>query len=210
MESIRTSDALSLGYSNFIHYGSNEANQRVATWAVPSAFALAELYERNEPGGSVRLRRGGNLTYDALHHDTYDDEGRIVAVGGGGTAMYVYDADGLRIHKTGGEAPEDYVYNLGGHATGTFFRNGGYLRGTVYAGSLHVATYDNSTTYFDHTDWQGTERVRGGVNGRCAELPGSAQRCSGEQRRVYGLGSHLLRGKSLARISSLRIVMTRR
>jgi RHS repeat-associated protein len=54
----------------------------------------------------------------------------------------------------------------------------------VYAGSFHVATYDNGTTFFDHTDWQGTERVRSNVTGvsalTCTNLPyGDNQSCVG-------------------------------
>jgi RHS repeat-associated protein len=54
----------------------------------------------------------------------------------------------------------------------------------VYAGSFHVATYDNGTTFFDHTDWQATERVRSNVTGvsalTCTNLPyGDNQSCVG-------------------------------
>jgi RHS repeat-associated protein len=61
---------------------------------------------------------------------------------------------------------------------------GGSQRREVYAGSFHVATYDNGTTFFDHTDWQGTERVRSNVTGvsalTCTNLPyGDNQSCVG-------------------------------
>ena len=54
----------------------------------------------------------------------------------------------------------------------------------MYAGSFHVATYDNGTTFFDHTDWQATERVRSNVTGTsvltCTNLPyGDNQSCIG-------------------------------
>ena len=39
----------------------------------------------------------GNLTYDGNHHYTYDAENRIIAVDGGTTASYVYDAEGQRV-----------------------------------------------------------------------------------------------------------------
>ena len=127
----------------------------------------------------------GNVTYDGIHHYTYDDEGRVTAADSGGTATYAYDADGLRIHRVGAEGPEDYVYDLAGHAVGTFSAtNGGYMRGEIYAGGLHVATYDNSTTYFNHADWQRTARVRSNVSGvsvqTCSNLPfGDDQSCVG-------------------------------
>ncbi|MGH9615913.1 MAG: RHS repeat-associated core domain-containing protein, partial [Acidobacteriaceae bacterium] len=127
----------------------------------------------------------GNETYDGFHTYAYDDEGRIAAVDGGGTAQYVYDADGLRVHKTGGEGPEDFVYDLGGRAVATYSStNGGWVRGEIYAGAMHVGTYGNSTTYFSSTDWQGTERVRSDVNGNsvesCSDLAfGDDQNCTG-------------------------------
>ena len=48
----------------------------------------------------------------------------------------------------------------------------------------HLATYFNSTTTFNHTDWLGTERVRTGpaglVSETCINLPfGDGQTCSG-------------------------------
>jgi len=47
--------------------------------------------------------------------------------------------------------------------------NGGWNRGEVFAGSRHLATYANSTTYFAHQDWLGSERVRTNVSGGVAE-----------------------------------------
>ena len=41
----------------------------------------------------------------------------------------------------------------------------GWQREEVYAGGRHVATYTNGTTYFDHADWLGTERMRTTVSG---------------------------------------------
>jgi hypothetical protein len=126
----------------------------------------------------------GNMINDGFHAYTYDDEGRIISVGSGGTATYVYNADGLRVHRVGSEGPEDYAYDLAGHAVTTILPGGGPQRREVYAGSFHVATYDNGTTFFDHTDWQGTERVRSNVSGvsalTCTNLPyGDNQSCVG-------------------------------
>ena len=54
----------------------------------------------------------------------------------------------------------------------------------LYAGSMHVATYANSNTYFDHSDWLGTVRVRTNASGAsvetCTSLAyGDALTCSG-------------------------------
>jgi RHS repeat-associated protein len=126
----------------------------------------------------------GNMINDGFHAYTYDDEGQIISVGNGGTATYVYNADSLRVHRVGSEGPEDYAYDLAGHAVTTILPGGGPQRREVYAGSFHVATYDNGTTFLDHTDWQATERVRSNVSGvsvlTCTNLPyGDNQSCVG-------------------------------
>jgi len=57
-------------------------------------------------------------------------------------------------------------------------------QGEVYAGSRHLATYRNATTYFVHVDWLGTERARSTVAGgsfeTCTSLPfGDNLTCTG-------------------------------
>ena len=102
-----------------------------------------------------------------MHSYAYDAENRIISVDGGATT-YVYDANGQRVRKTVGGASTDYVYDLAGRAISEVNASG-WQRGEVYAGGRHIATYVNSTTYFDHGDWLGTERVRTAVNGSVCE-----------------------------------------
>jgi RHS repeat-associated protein len=78
------------------------------------------------------------------------------------------DAAGKRVRKTVGGANTDYLYDLGGHAV-TEVTSGAMSRGEVYAGDRHLATYFNSTTYFNHVDWLGTERARSTVAGASSE-----------------------------------------
>jgi RHS repeat-associated protein len=42
---------------------------------------------------------------------------------------------------------------------------GAWNRGEIFASGRHLATYVNSTTYFDHADWLGTERARSDMTG---------------------------------------------
>jgi len=109
----------------------------------------------------------GNVLNDGVHSYAYDAENRIISVDGGSTT-YVYDANGQRVRKTVGGASTDYAYDLSGHAIPEVNASG-LLRGEVYAGGRHIATYVNNTTYFDHGDWLGTERVRTAVNGSVCE-----------------------------------------
>ena len=126
----------------------------------------------------------GNLLNDGSHSYTYDAENRITQVDGGSTASYVYGANGQRVQKTTSSGTVNYVYDLSGHQVAEINSSGGWNRGEVYAGSRHLATYNNSTTYFIHPDWLGTERARSSVSGGLCEtitsLPfGDGQSTSG-------------------------------
>ena len=63
----------------------------------------------------------------------------------------------------------NYIYDLAGQQITEINSGGGWNRGEVYAGGRHVATYANSTTYFIHPDWLGTERARSNVSGGLCE-----------------------------------------
>ena len=111
----------------------------------------------------------GNLLGDGVHTYTYDAENRIVKVDGGSTASYVYNAEGQRVRKTVGATSVDYLYDLAGHQITELSSTGAWNRGEVYAGGRYLATYANSTTYFHHRDWLGTERARTAMNGAACE-----------------------------------------
>lgn len=51
-------------------------------------------------------------------------------------------------------------YDLAGHEITEVSSTGAWNRGEVYAGGRHLATYNNSTMYFNQADWLGTERAR--------------------------------------------------
>jgi len=125
----------------------------------------------------------GNLLNDGAGHSfTYDAENRLIAVGN--NLSYVYDGNGRRIRKTVSGVSADYLYDVGDHVVAEMSSSGGWNRGEVFAKGRHVATYNNSTTYFTHADWLGTERVRTALNGStyesCTSLPfGDWLTCSG-------------------------------
>jgi RHS repeat-associated protein len=56
----------------------------------------------------------------------------------------------------------------------------------LYAAGMHLGTYTGGATYFNHGDWQGTERMRTNINGfpteMCTNEPfGDAQFCQGNE-----------------------------
>jgi RHS repeat-associated protein len=144
----------------------------------------------------------GNLLSDGLHNYTYDAENRPIAVDGGTTASYFYDAEGRRVQKTTGAGQVEYLYDLNGQVVSEMSSAGSWNRGEIFANGQHLATYSNGTsgtTYFDHTDWLGTERARSNmadtncetitnmpfgdwqsVNGSCADA--SPLHFTGQQR----------------------------
>jgi len=125
----------------------------------------------------------GNLLNDGLHTYTYDAENRILSVDGSTT--YVYDADGRRVgKKAGGVFVAEYILDKDGRQFAQLGVGGNLVRGEVYAGGQHVATYNGQGLFFTFPDHLGTERIRRNADGSaletCTNLPfGDGQQCSG-------------------------------
>jgi len=122
----------------------------------------------NQPDGYC-YDAAGNLLNDGTHSYAYDAENRIISVDGGQTATYTYNASGQRSRKVSSAGTVDYLYDLAGHQITELNGTGGWNRGEVYSGGRHVATYNNGTTYFVQSDWQGTERTRTTLSGAQCE-----------------------------------------
>jgi len=102
-----------------------------------------------------------------------------------GPATYVYDAFGHRVRAVVNGVNHDFLYDLSGRTIDQL-TNGTLTRTEAYAGSMHVATYVNSTTEFDNSDWLSTVRVRADVAGNkiesCTSLPfGEDLTCTGTE-----------------------------
>ncbi len=126
----------------------------------------------------------GDLLADAAGHTyTYDANHRIVSADNG-NIQYVYNALGQRVEKIVGGVAKYYLYDPAGQAVTVLDQNGNWLRGEIFAGGRHFATYVNNTTDFDYSDWLGTERLTATVSGTeedaCTSLPyGDNFACSG-------------------------------
>jgi RHS repeat-associated protein len=141
----------------------------------------------------------GNMTNDGNYLYTYDAEGRIVTVkneGGGTTlATYLYDALGHRVQTVVGSANTEFVFNPAGQRVSTWNgATGAQIQGQYYWGGKPVAFYKGGQTYFQHQDWEGTERLRttynGSTEGAFASLPfGDAlQLTAGSDNDAYHYG----------------------
>jgi len=125
----------------------------------------------------------GNELNDGTHTYTYDAENRILSVDG--STAYVYDADGRRVGKKAtGVFVAEYILHQDGRQLAQLGVGGNLVRGEVYAGGRHVATYNGQGLYFTFPDHLGTERIRRNADGSaletCTNLPfGDGQQCSG-------------------------------
>jgi RHS repeat-associated protein len=160
---------------------SNRWKQNVTSGSGPAPQYTFDTNNHITTSG-ITYDAAGNVTNDSFHSYTYDAEGRVTAVDSGSTASYVYDAFSQRVRTTVGSTVLDFAYNQAGRAQDAVTATN-WVRGELYAGR-HVATYANSTTYFEHADWLGTVRARSNVSGAsvetCTSLPfGDGQSCTG-------------------------------
>lgn len=122
-------------------------------------------------------------------------EGRLVAVDGGATAQYTYDAEGKRVEKVAGSTTIDYLYSLDGHVIAEALRGGGWNAGYVYPGGQLVALYESGTTYFVHPDHLGSTRLMTDMSGSVCEsndfLPFGESNCtSGSCSTTHEIAGH--------------------
>ena len=119
----------------------------------------------------------GNLTSDGIHAYTYDAEGKILMVDAGSTAQYVFNALDQRVRVQTSASTYEYIYDYAGRRISTWNpSNNSGIEGRIYWGNQQLAyrAYEG-TTYFDHQDFVGTERMRtdytGAVSSTYSSLP---------------------------------------
>jgi RHS repeat-associated protein len=104
----------------------------------------------------------GNMTNDTVHSYAYDAEGNITKVDGGSTAQYVYDVFNHRIHVQTASATNEFVYDPMGRRVSTWLSPNNYgSEGRIRWDGRQIGYRStDGTTYFDHQDMLGTERMR--------------------------------------------------
>jgi RHS repeat-associated protein len=118
----------------------------------------------NQLQSGYQYDAAGNMTYDGLHHYTYDAENRLTQVDSGSTSSYVYNESGDRARKNVGAGFTEYSYGTNGKVQSEY--NGiSWLMQYVYAGNNLIAEYTaNSTTQFIFADHLGSTRLVTAVN----------------------------------------------
>jgi RHS repeat-associated protein len=120
----------------------------------------------------------GNMTNDAFHSYKYDAEGNIVQVDTGSAATtYAYDVFNHRIHVQTPSATTEFIYDYAGRRVSSWLSPNNFGdEGRIYWDGQQIAYRANDgTTYFDHQDILGTERMRtnyaGSVGSSYVSLP---------------------------------------
>jgi RHS repeat-associated protein len=155
-----------------------------------NAFPLSFTSNNNRMDG-YSYDAAGNLLNDGNHRYAYDAENHLKCVDPDpttwscttATMLYTYDAEGHRVRASNpaGTSGLEYLYDLQDHAiTHLNVSTGGWVRGEIFAGASHLATYADGTTYFNETDWLGTERSRSNM---------SAAQCQTTRSLPFGDGT---------------------
>lgn len=113
----------------------------------------------------------GNMTSDSIHTYTYDAEGNVIAVDGGNTAQYVYDALNRRIRAQTSGSTYESEYDYAGRHISNWIEPGDIGNfGKIYWDGAPVAyRAQNAQTFFEHPNWLGSSRLRTNYQGSVAE-----------------------------------------
>lgn len=160
----RLQNAVTLGSAAYPAWGLQMAYDRYGNrWSQTvtggSAPAVSLSFNStNQPTGYT-YDAAGNLTVEPLapsDYYTYDGENKLVAFqGGGGTATYAYDGNGLRVQETvQGGATTAYIF--AGGADIAEYDNGAVpaspSREYIYSNGQLIATLSGGATTYHHSD----------------------------------------------------------
>jgi RHS repeat-associated protein len=123
----------------------------------------ASVGTNNRLGSPYAYDAAGNMTYDGTHTYTYDAENRLSQVDAGVTAIYTYDANGVRVRKSVGGTWTEFFRDSVGKVTAELTPSGW---GAEYAhmNGLLIAQYSGGSTYSIFADHLGSTRLVTGLN----------------------------------------------
>lgn len=101
----------------------------------------------------------GNLLGDGVNNYSYDAENRIQYVNAGGTATYVYDANGKRVAKGTPSGNTYYIYGSDDQVVAERNTQNGWVQTYIYFGGNLIGLYNGSDTRFILADHLGSSRI---------------------------------------------------
>jgi RHS repeat-associated protein len=154
---------------NIDRYG-NRWQQNVTAGSGPSPSVAFNTANNQITTAGYAYDAAGNMTSDGFHTYTYDAEGNILNVDNGSTAQYVYDAMNRRVRVQTASSTNEYLFDYAGRRTSTWqVSNNAGDEGRIYWDGVQIAFRSiDGTTYFDHQNWLGTERLRTNYAGSVA------------------------------------------
>ena len=122
------------------------------------------------------------------HSFTYDAEGNVLAVDGGQTASYVYDAGNHRVTIQNPSGTFEFLYDAMGRRTSTWNAANNFgIEGRIYMDGRQLAFRggNGGETIFDGKDVLGTERLRTNYAGQMITYERSLAFGDGFDQGVY-------------------------
>lgn len=156
-----------------IQFVLDAAGNRTSTTVngIATTYTTNTLNQYTQTGGqSMQYDAQGNLTFDGTHHYDYDLENHLIAVDGGTTASYDYDALGRRISKTTAAGTTHYFYD-GLNLIEERDDQGATTATYVYANGIDqiVQMCRGIDTYYFHTDALGSVMAATNADGGVVE-----------------------------------------
>lgn len=156
----------------------NRWQQNVTSGSGPSPQLSFNTSTNQITNSGYTYDAAGNLMSDGSHNYTYDADGNVIAVDGGSTAKYTFNALNERVRADLGSSSEEFIFDpFGRHTSAHDVVHGWTWADWIYSGDSNtgVAVDTDSQTNFDHQDWEGTERAmtlyNGTVEGTYNSLP---------------------------------------
>jgi YD repeat-containing protein len=142
----------------------------------------------------------GNVVNDGFHQYTYDAEGNVLAVDGGSTAVYSYDAMNERVQVTAQGFTTQYAFGLNGQRVSSWDGIAcapTLLSANTYWNGTPVSVFDGYQNSYQHQDLLGTKRLLTGSDG--SVIGASTSLPFGDGLSLAGFGQ---RPVSLRRVGS--------
>jgi RHS repeat-associated protein len=161
------------GFSYVYDRYGNRWQQNVTAGSGPSFSQPFSGYTNHMT--TVTYDAAGNYGADPSHTYQYDAEGNLIQVGGGNTASYVYDALNRRVRVQTPSQTNEFTYDYTGRRISTWNASNNFgTEGRIYWDNRQIAFRSlDGTTYFEHQDWLGTERMRTDYTGAVALSSGN-------------------------------------